>query len=282
MMNVARDLWMRIETLHAVTYFGDESQQAAAAIGVPGFWLGYFGMRAAPMGVVGAGVVEATFFNFAPSFVRRWVPEVWNVAAPDAFLAARAEGAAATLRRVGAAFEDATVVNTHLQAAVDRCVAAGRPLFAANREVTLPDDPVAALWQLCTSLREHRGDGHVAALTAAGVDGLEAHVLITLETGGDPVDLQRTRGWSADDWGDAVQRLRGRELVSVSGQLTDAGRQLRLDIETTTDQLSFEPWRCLADAEVGHLVQSLSPAAATVSASGVIRYPNPIGLPPLA
>jgi hypothetical protein len=281
-MNVARDLWMRIETLHAVTYFGDETQQAATAIGVPGFWMGYFGMRAAPMGRAGAGTVEATFFNFAPSFVRRWVPAVWDIATPDAFVTARCEGAAATLRRVGTAVEDATVVNTHLQAAVDRCVAAGRPLFAANRDVELPNDPVAALWQLCTSLREHRGDGHVAALTAAGIDGIEAHVLITLESGGDPVDLQRTRGWSADDWDEALQRLQRHGLVSVGGVLTDAGRQLRLDIETTTDRLSFQPWKHLVDADVRKLLQSLSPAATAVSASGVIRYPNPIGLPPLA
>lgn len=173
-------------------------------------------------------------------------------------------------------------MNARLQRVVDGCVAAGRPLFAANREVELPDDPVAALWQLCTSLREHRGDGHVAALAAAGIDGIEAHVLITLESGGDPVDLQRTRGWSVDDWDDALRRLHGRALVSAAGQLTDAGRQLRLDIETTTDRLSWAPWRQLAHAEVQNLVQSLSPAAAAVSASGVIRYPNPIGVPPLA
>jgi hypothetical protein len=55
------------------------------------------------------------------------------------------------------------------------------PLFSANRSLALPDDPVERLWQLCTSLREHRGDGHVAALTAKGLDGLEAHVLIALE-----------------------------------------------------------------------------------------------------
>ena len=49
-MNFARELWLRIETLHAVAYFGEETDQAGRAAGLSGFWMGYFGCRAAPMG----------------------------------------------------------------------------------------------------------------------------------------------------------------------------------------------------------------------------------------
>ena len=57
----ARELWQRIETLHAVTYFAPESISAAKSAGLRGFWMGYFGFRAAPLGTVGAGVVESAF-----------------------------------------------------------------------------------------------------------------------------------------------------------------------------------------------------------------------------
>lgn len=171
-MTFARDLWQRIETIHAVTYFADETIAAAEALGLSGFWTGYFGFRAAPLDLVGAGAVEATFCNFAPTFVQRWVPDVWDHARPDALLSARVAAASATLRRlapdVGAV---AVSVDAALLDAVARGVGAGRPLFAANRLLPVPADGVERLWHLCTCLREHRGDGHVAPLTAAGRAG---------------------------------------------------------------------------------------------------------------
>jgi hypothetical protein len=281
-MDFARALWLRIETLHAVTYFGEETQAAGRELGLSGFWMGYFGFRAAPLGPVEPGTVDAAFVNFAPAFVRRWVPEVWAVATPADLVTARSRAAAATLRRVASQIDEAAgAARPFLEAAVAHGAASGRVLFAANRDVALPDDPVEALWQLVTSLREHRGDGHAAALTAAGVDGLEAHVLIALDQGADPDDLQRTRGWSGDDWSEAVARLRHRGLVDAGEALTDAGRALRRDVEDTTDQLAASPWEVLSEVERTRVLDVLTPAAAAVSASGTLRYPNPIGLPPL-
>jgi len=175
----------------------------------------------------------------------------------------------------------AGAVNATLEAAVSRGIAAGRPLFAANRELALPDDPTERLWQLCTSLREHRGDGHVAALTAAGLDGLDANVLIVAEQGNSPEDLQRTRGWTAADWAAAVARRAARGQIDASGQLTDAGRNIRAAIEKRTDELAAAPFEGLSDAERSSLLVALDPVARAVSTSGTIRYPNPMGLPPL-
>src|SRR6476659_7621512 len=106
-MNFARQLWLRIETINAVTYFGDETGEAGRASGLSGFWMGYFGFRAAPMGRVGSGVVEATFCNFAPTFVARWVPEVWDRATPESLLAARSDAAVATLTRLSPSIAEA-------------------------------------------------------------------------------------------------------------------------------------------------------------------------------
>ena len=281
-MDFARSLWLRIETLHAVTYFGEETRAAGSDLGLGGFWMGYFGFRAAPLGPVEPGVIEAAFANFAPSFVRRWVPDVWSAATPPALVEARTRAAAATLGRlVPGLASAATAVAPFLDTAIATASAAGRPLFAANRDLALPSDPVAALWQRCTALREHRGDGHVAALTAAGIDGLEAHVLIALEHGTDPADLQRTRGWTEQDWARAVRRLQHRELVDADGSLTAAGRDLRSSVEHTTDHLATLPWLHLDEVERTRVIELLTPAATAVSRAGVIRYPNPMGLPPL-
>jgi hypothetical protein len=279
----ARSLWLRIETLHAVTYFSEESVAAGRSAGMSGFWMGYFGFRAAPMGPVASPVVEATFFNFAPSFVARWVPQVWQRSSPESLVERRAEAAAATLSRLSPSIAElAATVNADLRQAVERCVAAGRPLFAANRAMGLPGDPVAALWQLCTSLREHRGDGHLAALTSAGLDGIEAHVLLALEQEQPPDDLQRARGWTEDDWNGAVRRCQDRGLVDSDGRLSAAGRSLRQQVETTTNRLAFAPWSDVVDSERQHLLAKLDIAAVAISRSGLIRYPNPIGLPSLA
>ena len=73
----ARALWMRYETIHAVTYFGAESADAAKAIGLDSWWKGYFAFRGAPFGHATPGVYDATFHSFSLPFVRRWIPEIW-------------------------------------------------------------------------------------------------------------------------------------------------------------------------------------------------------------
>jgi len=68
---VARTLWEATEPVHALVYFAPEVREAFEGAGLRGFWRGYFAGRAAPLGAVGAGVVTATFFGFAPEFVAR-------------------------------------------------------------------------------------------------------------------------------------------------------------------------------------------------------------------
>ena len=51
------------------------------------------------------------------------------------------------------------------------------PLFAGHLAQAWPTEPHLALWFGITLLREYRGDGHIAALTADGVSGIEALVL---------------------------------------------------------------------------------------------------------
>jgi hypothetical protein len=170
----------------------------------------------------------------------------------------------------------AATVDERLGTSVARGSASGRPLFAANRSVTVGDDPVAVLWQHCTSLREHRGDGHVATLLVAGIDGCETHVLFAAERSV-PIEILRdNRGWSADEWDAASARLVARGLVSSDGAVTDAGHQLRGRIESETDRLAAEAY---ADVDGTALLDDLEPLTRAIVDADVIPFPNPMGLP---
>jgi len=81
----------------------------------------------------------------------------------------------------------------------------GRPMAAAQAGLPRPDEPLAALWHDCTVLREHRGDGHLAAVAAADLVWPEPHLLQGSQPiiGGEPrrfaplVDLYRRAGAEA-------------------------------------------------------------------------------------
>ena len=47
-----------------------------------GLWMGYFGFRSAPLGVVQPAVVEALFNNFSADRVNRALPDAWSFATP--------------------------------------------------------------------------------------------------------------------------------------------------------------------------------------------------------
>ncbi|MEZ5257758.1 MAG: hypothetical protein R2705_12945 [Ilumatobacteraceae bacterium] len=139
----------------------------------------------------------------------------------------------------------ATSVNEALEAVSSAADPCGRVLFAANQDLELPDEPVARLWQVCTNLREHRGDGHVAAYVAEGLSGLDAHVLLAASGAGTAaVDLQRgARGWTVDDWERASSALSSGDCSGrPAGEiLTEAGRSVRDRIELATDRAASAP-----------------------------------------
>lgn len=276
----SRDLWQAVETVHSVAYFSPETPAAATELGLVGFWMGYVGFRAAPMGPVAPGVVEAVFFNFHRRRVDRAVPEAWRRADPGDMVRVRAAAAAASLRRLlgGGAETLADAVGPTLRAAVEGASPHGRPLFAANRDVAWPSDPVAALWQATTSLREHRGDGHVSLLTAAGLTGCEALVLFSRSEGIDPGLLATSRAWSDDEWAATAGALRRRGLCDGGG-LSAEGRALRREIEERTDELAWTAYAGLPGADVDAALGALEGPARRIAAAGELPFPNPIGLP---
>jgi hypothetical protein len=285
-MSTAADPWVRhtwhlLEHVNAVSYFAPESRDAAKDLGLRGFWSGYFAFRAAPLGTAAASAVEATFFNFSPERVAAALPDAWTATTPAAAIAARQSSAAAALRRLVPDIErDAGRLAGMLEPLVVAAPPGGRPLFAANQALDAPDEPVERLWQATTAVREHRGDGHVAALVAADLDGCEALVLFAADELNPPGDLLReSRGWTADEWSAAAGRLVERGVIDDNQRLTDDGVALRAEIETTTDVVAARLFGPLTVTRE-ELIALAGPIARSLRDSATITYPNPMGLPP--
>ncbi|MER6912878.1 hypothetical protein ABT354_14515 [Streptomyces sp. NPDC000594] len=269
-----RELWTLFEPIHAVTYFSPEAVTAFEEAGLRGFWRGYFAGRSAPLGTVGPEPVAAAFCSFAPSMVAQSLPAVWEVISPEQALEVRRAGARAALARLLADRDDEVErAGGALAVAVEAAEATGRPLTAANRAIGAPKDPLDLLWHSATVLREHRGDGHVAAQVAADLDGCE---ILVLRVGIDlpRSELQPYRGWTDEEWEAAEARLTGRGLLTPDGKATDAGRAVLAGIEEATDRAAARPW---AAVDTVRLRQALEPLARTVART--LRFPNPIGLP---
>lgn len=278
---IARRMRLALEPIHALVYFAPSTLDELKAAGFKGGWMGYFATRAAPMGPVPAEVVIATFFNFAPGMVRRSIPDAWSFSTPEAANAARFRAADLAMRGVlgdGVGSPDVAEAADLVRRATEGCRPHGRPLFAGHVALPWPDEPHVALWHGATLIREHRGDGHVSALTAAGLDGLEAHLLAAAAGATSKEVILPFRGWTEEEWAAAADRLRDRGLLDGDEQLTDAGRALRDDIEATTDELAADPWRLLGDEGCSRLEELLQPVVDRILATGGLPYPNPMGL----
>jgi hypothetical protein len=290
----ARTMWTLFEPVHAVTYFAPEGLTAFAQAGLRGFWRGYFAGRGAPLGAAGPAVVTASFFNFAPAFVARAVPGVWEIVTPDQALQVRLDGAVSALRNLLAGRESETAAAADLLGrAAGEVDCAGRVLAAGNAallspdgggsvpddERPVPDDADAALaglWQAATLLREHRGDGHFAALAAADIDGCEAVVLrCSLDLRKE--DLQPVRGWTDEQWDAARARLADRGWLGPDGTLTDAGRDAHAAVERATDVAASRPWARLGPQLTADTIKVLTPLAQ--ACASILPSRSPSGVP---
>ncbi len=279
----ARVLWRAIEPVHAVVYFAPEVTEAVTAAGVAGWWRGYVAGRAAPLGPVPAPVVEALFHGFAPQRIAKALPSVWDDVEPARLLEVRDRAVLDALHRIAPdACADTTSTGRAvelLRRAVDGAEVGGRALYAAHRARPWPMSPVAQLWHACTLLREHRGDGHVAALTAAGLDGAAANLLAVAAGVVPDGDAQRlNRGWSGEEWDAAAASPVAAGLLADDGSLTGAGAALRHRVEHSTDVAAGGPPGALGPSALAELVGLLEPWVDAVVASGTVGFPNAMGL----
>ncbi|MER6721524.1 SCO6745 family protein [Streptomyces halstedii] len=249
-----------LNPLHSCVYFSPDLGKEFGELGLDDPTAVYFAARAAVLGAVGPGTVTAAFYNFNHELVSRHVPAVWSVVTPPAAVGARLRAADATLRRVlgeevVASPEMAEAAHLALRAA-EGCARHAKPLYAGHADQPVPEAPHLAYWHAASLLREHRGDAHLAALLAAGLDPVEALVSHTATGKGmAPRWVLATRGWQRADWDAAVERLRGRGLLDGAGELTDAGTALRAELEEATDRMDAAPYEHLGAAGVERLTE---------------------------
>ncbi|MGW3741392.1 SCO6745 family protein [Streptomyces sp. NPDC005146] len=249
-----------INPLHSTVYFSPDLGKELGELGIDDPNAAYFAARGAALGAVGPGTVTATFYNFNHELVARHLPEVWSVASPEAVLEARLRAVDTTLRRLlGPEIIDSPELTEAAELALraaEACTRHARPLYAAHADLPVPEQPHLAYWHAATLLREHRGDGHLAALLAAGLGPVEALASHTATGKGmSPRWVLATRGWRRTDWEDATERLRGRGLLDGEGELTEAGVALRAELEDVTDRMDAAPYEHLGAEGVARLTE---------------------------
>ena len=234
--------------MHAVWSAGTNAALAEHGLN---FLTGYVCGRAAPLGDVPAAVVAATFAVFEPGLVDQLWAEGRSHIRLDELIAVRNRATAASLREilgpVGPENQVAQVADV-LERAVQRIDGTGRVLFSALRAQPPLHDPYARLWRAADLVREHRGDSHIAACVAAGLDPVRMGVLSEAWVGYPVREYSGTRAWSPDVLDAAVARLEADGMLAA-GELTEAGREFRDEIEAATDLAQGE----LLDAIGGEL-----------------------------
>lgn len=265
-----------LDPLHLVSYFAPEVEQRLTGIGLNPGPMCYFSGRAAAFGPIGPGVVAATFYNFNPALIAKHIPQAWALASPADIVAARLAGVDAAWRRL---FGDEVVSDAEVAEAADlareaaaACSPEGRPVYAAHADLAWPTEPHLVLWHAITLLREHRGDGHIAALVGHGLGGLAA--LITDTATGHSLfardEAQSTRGWSGEQWDAEVATLTERGILDDTGRLTEAGHRLRARIEDATNAAAAEPYRRLGSTKANRLHDISHARSQVVIAAGVL------------
>jgi hypothetical protein len=270
--SLARRMYDLFEPICLVNFFSEEPNEAMAELGFSNYWDGYFAGRSAPLGKVPADVVHALFYSFAEGEAARHLPRVWDRVTPEEASAARERGCVAALRRIFGDLIDSEGMVRAADLLTKAAVSApseGRPMFAALRALPIPDEPVARLWHAADMLREHRGDGHIAACMGEGIGGTESHVLSALAMDIHPAEsFGRIHHLPRARLAAVMDGLRTRDLIDASGHFTDAGRECKERIEAVTDRLAAAPYDGLAPDERDELLAVLEPLSGVLVAAG--------------
>jgi hypothetical protein len=267
----ARRLWLHLECVHVPQYFSPQVAEAHLELGLELPWGGYTAGRIAPMGPVGPEVATAVFYGFAPRLLTGALPAAWQATSPEQVHETTVAAVGRTLAPVleGLDAEVARAAELAREAAMLHPIV-GRPLAAARSAAPWPDEPHLVLFEAATRIRESRGDGHVACLVAAGIDGCESHLTVSGDSDKLRAVVQPRRGWTDAEWDAAIGRLRDRGLLDGSGELTASGRRLRDEVEARTDALTVPAWRAFGEGRREQLFEALRPIARALAATKLV------------
>ena len=279
----AQRLRQAVEPIAAIVYFAPEIHAEFEALGFgPGVGgegyltlaelSGYYCSRAGCMGQVAGELAVAAFGVFSPALMIPAVTRGWSIAGVEDVLAARERGAVAALKRLlgdPAGLPRATEL---LATAASGGCASGRFLYAGLMSLPVPASPWGAAWRHADCVREHRGDSHIAAWIAAGLDPVEAGLLTEAYYGMQPKQYHRGRGWTPKELDAGLERLNAKGLITLDPvTLTQAGREFRDNIEVATDVQQRSILAALG-ADLEELLSLLGPWAAAIYAGG--GYPT--------
>jgi hypothetical protein len=268
--SMARRMFELVEPIGVIPYSADEPNEAMFALGFTNYWDTYFAGRAAPLGRVPAEVVDALFYNFAPGEVARHIPKVWHTTTPEAAIAAREKGCVRALRRILGEHVDSPAFTRATELLLEAATSApieGRPMYAALRSIPIPDGVVERCFHAASLLREHRGDGHITALMAEGVGGLEAHVLFALDMNMPAEKFGRIHHLPPEQIAAVIDGMRDRNLIGDDGWLSEPGRAVKQRVEALTDDLAAKPYESLQPADLDELMSTLEPLATLLVAA---------------
>ena len=279
---LARRMWHQLEPVHAVFWYAPQVFEEAAGLGydVATRWPSYFAWRLAPLGAAGPRLAASVCYSFSPDTVAAHVPAAWAVAAPAQLLAARERAVDRLYRALFGSLIGSPGLAEAAALAREAALAAGtagRPLAAANADLPWPSEPHLVLWHAINVLREHRGDGRIAALQVAGLDPCEALVSFAA-IGAAPEEVFASRGWSAAEWSAARDRLASRGWVDVAGKATERGRDGRDEVEWRTDRLADAPWRALGPGRTERLAELTGPMLGAAFESGLLPGQSTLGI----
>ena len=227
---------------------------------------GYVWGRAAALGEPSPAVVVAAFGVFEPTFVAAAYERGRATASRAEILAARETGAEKRLQEVLGDDPDVSRIADILLGAIDGVAGAGRPLFSGLREVERPETPPGRLWRAADLVREHRGDGHLAACIGAGLDPIEMNILTELWVGYPLREYSSTRGHPSEAIDACIERLRTRGWLD-GDRLSAAGATIRNEIEAATDTSQDQLVAALGD-DLDWVVTVASALSAQVVVAG--------------
>ena len=260
------------EPIAAGVYFAPEAHQGYEAQGLD-YFEGYFCSRSACLGAAPWSVVCAAFAAFKPAAVEAAVTSGWAKTTPAPMLAAREAGAdraARTARRRRRSIRPTSSGRPRSSSpAATASTRPGRALFAGLSILDRPTTPFGALWRAADLVREHRGDGHIAAWMPH-VDSTEITVMTELAWGIPPRSYVFTRGWNEDEVDAAYARLTDAAWSPTARSPTRA-RELRSHIERTTDESTSAVIDRIGD-DFDELIALLTPMAEAIVTGG--GYPT--------
>jgi hypothetical protein len=216
--------------MHAV--WSRQTNEALAALGL-NFLTGYVWGRASGLGEPAAAVVVSAFAVFEPGLITALYEEARGKVGRAELVETRNEATSASLRQVLGDADVTGVVST-LRRGIDAADGIGRPLFSGLASQPWPEDAAGQLWRACDIIREHRGDTHVAACVAAGLDPVAMNILTELYLGLPLFAYSASRAWPQETLEATADHLRGSGLLE-GDRLSKEGRRLREDVEAQTD-----------------------------------------------